>query len=75
MQWNGTEFDGDGGRCLCLVSTWICIFFPFGRFHRFSVLGRLKKVVGHVEGPSGNRIMVVPASYVVPVENLNTSPR
>lgn len=75
MQWNGTEFYGDGGRCLCLVSTWRCILFPFGRFHSFSVLGRRKEMVGHVEGPSGNRIMVVPAPYVAPIENLNTSPK
>jgi len=75
MQWNGAEFDGDGGRCLCLVSTWRCIFFPFGRFYSFSVFGKRKETVGHVEGPSGNRIMVVPAPYVVSIENLNSSPQ
>jgi hypothetical protein len=58
---------------VCLVSTWICVFFPFGRFHGFIVLRRRKETVGHVEGPSGNSIMVVPAPYEVPTENLNTS--
>jgi hypothetical protein len=38
-------------------------------------LGRRKEAVGHVEGPSGSRIMVVPAPYVVPIENLNTNPK
>lgn len=44
----------------------VCVWFLLGyvfsfHFHSFSVLGRCKEAVGHVEGPGGNRIMVVPA--------------
>lgn len=55
-------------------STWICISFPFGRFHSFTVLGKREERVGHVQGPSGNRIMVVPAPYEVYVQDSNTCP-
>jgi hypothetical protein len=70
-----SKFLGAGGRCLCLVSTWLCISFRFSRVHNFKVLGKCVGALGHMQGPSsGNGIMVVPAPCEVPIQNCDGSP-
>lgn len=46
--------------------------WPFSQFQCSGEASRNSRTRGRA---SGNRIMVVPAPYVVPIENSNTSPK